>query len=50
MEVHDRLPADDIKALVSGLQDITATLAADPADKAKVYAREPHATAPRISY
>jgi len=34
-----RLTADDIKALVASLQDITATLAvADPADKAKVYA------------
>jgi site-specific DNA recombinase len=34
-----RLTAEDIKALVASLQDITATLAAaDPADKAKVYA------------
>ncbi|HZD21986.1 MAG TPA: hypothetical protein VE569_01060, partial [Acidimicrobiia bacterium] len=34
-----KLTADDIKALVASLQDITATLAAaDPADKAKVYA------------
>ncbi|HJQ90470.1 MAG TPA: recombinase family protein [Acidimicrobiia bacterium] len=33
------LTAEDIKALVASLQDITATLAAaDPADKAKVYA------------
>ena len=34
-----RLTAEDVKALVASLQDITATLAAaDPADKAKVYA------------
>lgn len=34
-----RLTAEDIKALIAGLQDITATLAAaGPADKAKVYA------------
>jgi len=34
-----KLTADDVKALVASLQDITATLAAaDPADKAKVYA------------
>jgi site-specific DNA recombinase len=33
------LTPEDVKALVSSLQDITATLAAaDPADKAKVYA------------
>ena len=33
-----RLTKDDIKALVAGLRDITATLAAaDPADKAAVY-------------
>jgi hypothetical protein len=34
-----RLTAEDIKALVASLQDITASLAAaDPADKARVYA------------
>jgi site-specific DNA recombinase len=34
-----KLTAEDVKALVASLQDITATLAAaDPADKAKVYA------------
>lgn len=34
-----RLIAEDVKALVASLQDITATLAAaDPADKATVYA------------
>jgi hypothetical protein len=34
-----RLTANDIKALVASLRDITATLAAaDPEDKAKVYA------------
>jgi hypothetical protein len=34
-----RLTAEDVKALVASLQDITATLAAaDPADKAKIYA------------
>ena len=34
-----RLNAEGVKALVASLQDITATLtAADPADKAKVYA------------
>ena len=34
-----KLTAEDIKALVASLQDITAALAAaDPADKAKVYA------------
>jgi hypothetical protein len=34
-----KLTTEDIKALVASLQDITATLAAaDPADKAKVYA------------
>jgi site-specific DNA recombinase len=34
-----RLTAEDVKALLASLQDITATLAgADPADKAKVYA------------
>ena len=34
-----RLTAEDVKALVASLQDITATLAAaDPADKARVYA------------
>jgi hypothetical protein len=34
-----KLTAEDIKALVASLQDITATLAAaDPSDKAKVYA------------
>jgi hypothetical protein len=34
-----KLIAEDIKALVASLQDITATLAtADPADRAKVYA------------
>ncbi len=34
-----RLTKEDIKALVASLQDITATLAAaDPTDKAKVYA------------
>lgn len=34
-----RLTAEDVKALVASLHDITATLAAaDPADKAKVYA------------
>jgi len=34
-----KLTADDIKALVASLQDITATLAAaDPTDKATVYA------------
>jgi transposase len=34
-----RLTAEDVKALVASLQDITATLAAaDPIDKAKVYA------------
>ena len=34
-----RLTAEDVKALVASLQDITATLAAaDPAGEAKVYA------------
>ena len=34
-----RLTTEDVKAVVASLQDITATLAAaDPADKAKVYA------------
>jgi site-specific DNA recombinase len=34
-----RLNAEDVKALVASLQDITAALAAaNPADKAKVYA------------
>ncbi len=34
-----RLTSEDVKAVVASLQDITATLAAaDPADKAKVYA------------
>lgn len=34
-----RLAAEDVKALVASLQDITATLAAaDPADRAQVYA------------
>ncbi len=35
----NKLARDDIKALVASLRDITATLnAADPADKAEVYA------------
>lgn len=34
-----RLTPEDVKALVASLRDITATLAAaDPSDKAKVYA------------
>jgi hypothetical protein len=35
-----RFTAEDVKALAAGLQDITAALAAaDPADKAEVYAQ-----------
>ena len=35
--------AEDIKAMVIALQDITATLAeADPAEKAKVFRDRPH--------